>query len=213
MGGKQLRREGRISKALWWAKSNWQILLFWFACAFAGWYLGAKGYGMALYFRITGINPEEWIPILRLAAQKDPKVGTQISLDGLVDWNGKPMKLPYSEKMTGLLFICSQCGMEEKLAAFYEFYQSHANKLQMIVVYVGQPSEELFDFWRNFKGLDWARDPNLTVFERLNVLYMPRFYLIAPDKTLRYISPIVGYLWHSDKWQQELERVEKLVGR
>ncbi|MCS7186394.1 MAG: hypothetical protein RMK89_05500, partial [Armatimonadota bacterium] len=193
-------------------KSNWQILLFWFACAFAGWYLGAKGYGMALYFRITGINPEEWIPILRLAAQKDSKVGTQISLEGLVDWNGKPMKLPYSEKMTGLLFICSQCGLEEKLAIFYQFSQCHSDKLQTVVVYVGQPSAEFFEFWRQFKGVNWARDPGLMVFERLNVLYMPRFYLFAPDGTMRYISPIVGYLWHSDRWQKELKRVEKILG-
>lgn len=104
MGGRQFKREGRISKGLGWAKSNWQILLFWFACAFAGWYLGAKGYGMALYFRITGINPEEWIPILRLAAEKDPRVGIQVSLDGLTDWEGKPLQLPYREKNDGCAF-------------------------------------------------------------------------------------------------------------
>ena len=212
MGGKRFS-EGRMSKVLGWVKDNWQILLFWFACAFAGWYLGAKGYGMVLYFRITGINPEEWIPILRLAAEKDPRVGIQVSLDGLTDWEGKPLQLPYREKMTGVLFICGQCGMEEKLATFYEFSQNHAEKLQMVVVYVGQPSEELFVFWRSFKGVVWARDPNLTVFEMLNVLYMPRFYLVAPDGTLRYISPIVGYLWQLDRWQQELRRVEKILGR
>ena len=213
MGGKRSRLEGRFSKALRWAGSNWQILLFWFACAFAGWYLGARGYGMAIYFRITGINPQEWIPILRLAAEKDPKVGSSVSLEGLTDWSGKPLKLPYRDKMTGVLFICGQCGMEEKLAVFYEFSQRHAEKLQMVIVYVGQLSEELIEFWKSFKGVVWARDPNLTVFERLNVLYMPRFYLIAPDGTLRYISPIVGYLWQPDRWQQELKRVERILGR
>lgn len=103
--------------------------------------------------------------------------------------------------------------MEEKLAVFYEFFQRHAKKLRMVVVYVGQPSEELFVFWRSFKDVVWARDPNLTVFERLNVLYMPRFYLVAPDGTLKYISPVVGYLWQLDRWQQELKRVEKILGR
>ncbi len=121
MGGKQFRLEGRLSKVLWWAKSNWQILLFWFAGAFAGWYLGAKGYGMVLYFHTTGINPEEWIPILRLAAEKDPKVGTQVSLDGLTDWNGKPLKFLYCEKMTGLLFICGQCGWRKNFLSFMNF--------------------------------------------------------------------------------------------
>jgi len=211
MGGKRVG-EGKISKGLRWVRDNWQILLFWLACAFAGWYLGAKGYGAALYFRMVGIDTEEWIPILRLAAEKDPKVGAQISLSGLVDWNGKPITL-HREKMTGLLFICGQCGMEEKLAAFHDFSQRHKDKLQMVVVYVGQPSEELFSWMEGFKGLVWGRDPNLTVFERLNVLYMPRFYLVSPDGTLRYISPIVGYLWQLDKWQQELRRVERILGR
>ncbi len=103
--------------------------------------------------------------------------------------------------------------VEEKLSVFHEFSQRHDEKLQMVVVYVRQPSEELFVFWKSFKGLTWARDPNLTVFERINVLYMPRFYLISYDGTLRYISPIVGYLWHSDKWKQELKKAEKVLGR
>lgn len=66
--------------------------------------------------------------------------------------------------------------VEEKLSVFHEFSQRHDEKLQMVVVYVRQPSEELLVFWKSFKGLTWARDPNLTVFERINVLYMPRFY-------------------------------------
>jgi len=213
MGGKPSRFEGRLGKALRWARSNWQVLLFWLACAFAGWYLGAKGYGMAIYFRITGINPQEWTPIMRLSAEKDPKVGSEISLDGLVDWNGKPLKLPYKEGATGVLFICGQCGMEEKLATFYEFAQHYSGKLKMVVVYVGQPTDELLVFWRSYEDVTWARDPNLSVFERLNALYMPRFYLVGSDGTLRYISPIVGYLWSSERWRQELERVGRILGR
>jgi len=52
----------KIRDIVRWAQGNWPVLLFWLACAIGGWYLGAKGYGMALYFRLTGINPEEWPP-------------------------------------------------------------------------------------------------------------------------------------------------------
>jgi hypothetical protein len=34
---------------------------------------------------LTGIDPEEWTPLMRLTAQKDPKVGTIVSLEGLTD--------------------------------------------------------------------------------------------------------------------------------
>jgi hypothetical protein len=80
--------ESKLAKWRAWGKENWQVLLFWLACAFAGWYLGAKGYRMALYFRLTGIDPEEWTPLMRLTAQKDPKVGTIVSLEGLTNRHG-----------------------------------------------------------------------------------------------------------------------------
>jgi hypothetical protein len=213
MRGKSFRTEGKIGKLARWAKDNWQVLIFWLACAFAGWYLGARGYGMEIYFRITGINPQEWTPLLRLTSERDPKVGSKVSLNDLVDWAGKPLKLPQSGKIIGLLFICGQCGIEEKLAVFYNFASRHHENMRLIIVYIGHPNHELMVFWRTFKEAIWARDPKLSAFERLNALYMPRFYLIAPDGTLKYISPIVGYLWSTDKWQQELKRIEKVLGR
>ncbi|MFA0784621.1 peroxiredoxin family protein [Fervidibacter sacchari] len=196
-----------------WVKENWQVLLFWFACAFAGWYLGAKGYGMALYFRLTGIDPEEWTPLMRLTAQKDPKVGTIVSLEGLTDWQGRPMKLPFHDKMTALLFFCAHCGMEEKLQVFQDFAQRHADKVRMVIVFIGQPDAEVLRLSQSWTGVVWARDPKLVVFQRLNALHMPRLYLIASDGTLRYLSPLVGYLWDADRWAKELERVSKRVGR
>jgi hypothetical protein len=205
--------ESKLAKWRAWGKENWQVLLFWLACAFAGWYLGAKGYGMALYFRLTGIDPEEWTPLMRLTAQKDPKVGTIVSLEGLTDWQGRPLKLPSDDKVTGLLFICAHCGMEEKLQIFQAFAQRHTDKLRMVIVFIGQPDAEILRLSQNWTGIVWARDPQLTVFQRLNALYMPRFYLIASDGTLRYLSPLVGYHWDADRWAKELEQVSKKVGR
>jgi len=212
MGGKRFS-EGRMSKVLGWAKDNWQILLFWFACAFAGWYLGAKGYGMALYFRITGINPEEWTPILRLTAEKDPKVGTIVSLEGLTDWQGKPVNLPLQDKMTALLFVCGRCGLEETLQLAQVFQNQNFDKVRLFIVYIGQPDAEFYGLWNKYRELTFLRDPKLEVFERLNALYMPRFYLVAPGGTLRYLSPLTGYFWRLERWQEELERVSELLGR
>lgn len=53
----------------------------------------------------------------------------------------------------------------------------------------------------------------IKVFERLNALYMPRLYLISPDGTLRYLSPMAGYNWRPDRWQEELEHIGRLLGR
>jgi len=168
---------------------------------------------MALYFRLTGIDPEEWTPLMRLTAQKDPKVGTIVSLEGLTDWQGRPMKLPFHDKMTALLFFCAHCGMEEKLQVFQDFAQRHADKVRMVIVFIGQPDAEVLRLSQSWTGVVWARDPKLVVFQRLNALHMPRLYLIASDGTLRYLSPLVGYLWDADRWAKELERVSKRVGR
>lgn len=208
--GKQ-KAESKTWRARVWAQSNWQVLLFWLACAFAGWYLGAKGYGMAIYFRLTGMNPEEWTPLLRLTAEKDPKVGSVVSLDGLTDWQGKPVKLPFSDKMTGLLFVCGRCGLEETLSLAKVFQSRNADKVRLIVVYIGQPDAEFYGLWNKYKELTFVRDPQLKVFERLNALYMPRLYLISPDGTLRYLSPLTGYLWLLERWEEELEHVSKLL--
>jgi hypothetical protein len=168
---------------------------------------------MALYFRLTGIDPEEWIPLLRLTAQKDPKVGTVVSLNGLTDWQGRPMKLPFPEKMTAVLFLCAHCGMEEKLQVFQTFAQRHADKVRMVIVFIGQPDAEVVRLSQGLTSVVWARDPQLAVFQRLNALYMPRLYLITPDSTLRYLSPLVGYHWSVERWAKELERVSQKIGR
>lgn len=168
---------------------------------------------MAIYFRLTGINPEEWTPLLRLTAQKDPKVGTFVSLEGLTDWQGRPIKLPFPDKMTALLFLCAHCGMEEKLKVFQSFAQRHADRGRFVIVYIGQPDAEVLQLSQIWTGVVWARDPQLKVFERLNALYMPRLYLIASDGTLRYLTPLVGYLWNADRWAEELERVSRKIGR
>jgi len=208
-----MKSEGKLARWWAWGKENWQVLLFWLACAFAGWYLGTKGYGMALYFRLTSIDPEEWIPLLRLTAQKDPKVGTVVSVNGLTDWQGRPMKLPFPEKMTVVLFLCAHCGMEEKLQVFQTFAQRHADKVRMVIVFIGQPDAEVVRLSQGLTSVVWARDPQLAVFQRLNALYMPRLYLITPDSTLRYLSPLVGYHWSVERWAKELERVSQKIGR
>lgn len=167
---------------------------------------------MALYFRLTGINPEEWTPLLRLTAQNDPKVGSIVSLEGLTDLEGKPMQLPFPDKFTGLLFVCSGCGLKETLAAFSAFQQRHKDKVQLVVVFVGGITSDTVEMLSVVPNAIWARDPKLAVFERLNALYMPRFYLIAQDGTLRYLSPLVGYFWQAERWHQELERLSKCLG-
>lgn len=210
--GKQ-KAESKIWKVRVWVQSNWQVLLFWLACAFAGWYLGAKGYGAILYFWLTGINPEEWTPFLRLAAERDPKVGSVVSLDGLTDWKGTPVKLPLPDKITALLFTYGKYGFKETLSLARDFQNRNVDKVRLIVVYIGQPDAEFYRLWNSFKELTFLRDPQLKVFERLNALYMPRLYLIAPDGTLRYLSPLTGYLWRPERWQEELEHVSKLLGR
>ena len=205
--GKQKAVERKIWQVRVWFQSNWQVLLFWLACSFAGWFLGAKGYGMALYFRLTGINPEEWTPLLCLTAERDPKIGSPVSLDGLTDWQGSLVKLPFPDKMTGLLFICGRCGLEETLTTFLAFQKRHADKMRLIIVYIGQPNAEFYLLWNSFKELTFMRDPQLKVFEHLNALYMPRFYLISPDGTLCYLSPLTSYFWQPERWQEELERI------
>ena len=211
--GKQKAVERKIWQVRVWFQSNWQVLRFWLACSFAGWFLGAKGYGMARYFRLTGIDPEEWIPLLRLTAQKDPKVGAVVSLNGLTDWQGHPMKLPFPEKMTAVFFLCAHCGMEEKLQVFQTFAQRHADKVRMVIVFIGHPDAEVVRLSQGLTSVIWARDPQLAVFQRLNALYMPRLYLITPDSTLRYLSPLVGYHWSAERWAKELERVSQKIGR
>ncbi|MFA0753326.1 MAG: hypothetical protein IMHGJWDQ_001097 [Candidatus Fervidibacter sp.] len=202
----------KIRDIVRWAQGNWPVLLFWLACAIGGWYLGAKGYGMALYFRLTGINPEEWPPLLRLTAQNDPKVGSFVSLEGLTDWDGKPFKLPFPEKMTGLWFVCGRCGLEKTLRLAHALQNQNPDKVKVVVVYIGQPDAEFYQFWNSFGDLIFLRDPQLTVFERLNAPYMPRLYLIAPGGTLRYLSPLAGHNWQSERWQEELERIRRLLG-
>jgi hypothetical protein len=103
--------------------------------------------------------------------------------------------------------------MEEKLQIFQAFSQRHTDKLRMVIVFVGQPDAEILRLSQNWAGIVWARDPQLTVFQRLNALYMPRFYLIASDGTLRYLSPLVGYHWDANRWAKELERVSRKIGR
>jgi len=66
---------------------------------------------------------------------------------------------------------------------------------------------------QNWAGIVWARDPQLTVFQRLNALYMPRFYLIGSDGTLQYLSPLVGHGWSPERWREELERLSQKIGR
>ncbi len=207
MKGKTGREEGKIRRTIAWCQSHWQVLLFWLACAFAGWYLGAKGYGIRLYFSLAGIDPQEWTPHLRLTAQKDPKVGSTVSLDGLTDWQGKPVKLPFPDKTTALWFVCSGCGLEETLQVAQAFQNRHADKVKTAIVYVGKPNAEFFRLWRNFSNMLLVRDAQLVVFERLNALYMPRLYLISPDGTLRYLSPLTSRLWRAERWQRELEKV------
>lgn len=166
-----------------------------------------------LYFNITGIEPEEWSPILQMTARKDPKVGSFVSLDGFTDWQGRPVKLPLPDKMTGLFFTCGSCVLEEVLSIIHAFQRQHADKVQIVVVYIGQPSADFYQLVSSFKGLMFVGDPQLKVFERLNSLYMPRFYLIASDGTLQYLSPLTGYLWRSEKWQKELQRLAEKSGR
>jgi len=168
---------------------------------------------MALYFRITGINPEEWTPLLRLTAKRDPKVGTTVSLEGLTDWQGRPVNLPLQDKMTALLFVCGRCGLEETLRLAQVFQNQNFDKVRLFIVYIGQPDAEFYGLWNKYRELTFLRDPKLEVFERLNALYMPRFYLVAPGGTLRYLSPLTGYFWRLERWQEELERVSELLGR
>ncbi len=163
---------------------------------------------MALYFRLAGIGPEDRDPFIRLTAQKDPKVGTVVSLEGLTDWQGRPVKLPFPDKTTALAFICGACGLEEFLNLMQEFHQRHGDRVRVAIVYIGHPSEDLFQIWQTLKGMVLVRDPKLSVFERLNALYMPRLYLIAPDGTLRYLSPLSARRWTVERWQKELERVK-----
>ncbi len=196
-----------------WLRGNGQVLLFWLACAFVGWYLGAKGYGTALLFRLTGIDPEEWTPILQLTAEKDPKVGSVISLEGLTDWSGKPVRLPFPDKLTALWFTCGTCGLEETLQLIHAFQSQNADKIRTAVVYIGQPNAELFRLWNAYKDLVFVWDPKLTVFERLNALYMPRLYLVAPDGTLRYLSRLSLRSRQIEKWQKELAQVKYLLGK
>jgi hypothetical protein len=213
MRGKSFRTEGKIGKLARWAKDNWQVLIFWLACAFAGWYLGARGYGMEIYFRITGINPQEWTPLLLLTAQNDPKIGSIVSLEGLTDWQGKPFKLPFPDKETALLFVCGRCGLEDTLNLAQAFQNRYYQKVRLYVVYIGEPDAEAYALMQRTKGLIFLRDPKLEVFERLNALYMPRFYLISANGTLRYLSPLTGYLWRPERWEEEFERISQLLGR
>ncbi len=214
MKGKTRREEGKIGRTIAWCQSHWQVLLFWLACAFVGWFLGSKGYGTALLFRLAGIDPEEWTPLLQLTAEKDPKVGSVISLEGLTDWNGKPVRLPFPDKLTALLFVCGTCGLEETLQLIHAFQTQNADRVRTAVVYIGQPDAELFRLWKAYKGLLFVRDPKLTVFEGLNALYMPRLYLFAPDVTLRYLSRLpLGFTGTPEKWQKELKKVGNLLGR
>ena len=211
MRGKSFRTEGKIGKLARWAKDNWQVLIFWLACAFAGWYLGARGYGMEIYFRITGINPQEWTPLLLLTAQNDPKIGSIVSLEGLTDWQGKLFKLPFPDKETALLFVCGRCGLEDTLNLAQAFQNRYYQKVRLCVVYIGEPDAEAYALMQRTKGLIFLRDPKLEVFERLNALYMPRFYLISANGTLRYLSPLTGHFWRFEKWQEEFERLGQLL--
>ncbi len=196
-----------------WLRGNWQVLLFWLASFSAGWFLGSKGYGTVLFFHLTGIDPEEWTPILQLTAEKDPKVGSVISLDGLTDWGGKPVRLPFPDKLTALWFTCGTCGLEETLQLIHAFQSQNADKIRTAVVYIGQPNAELFRLWNAYKDLVFVWDPKLTVFERLNALYMPRLYLVAPDGTLRYLSRLSLRSRQIEKWQKELAQVKYLLGK
>jgi hypothetical protein len=205
--------ESKLTKWRAWGKENWQVLLFWLACAFAGWYLGAKGYGMALYFRLTGIDPEEWTPLMRLTAQKDPKVGTIVSLEGLTDWQGRPVRLPFKDKLTALFFVCGRCGLEDSLNLAQAFQDRHAERVKVAIVYIGHPDSEVVALSQRFNRLPFLFDPKLKVFQRLNALYMPRFYLIGSDGTLQYLSPLVGHGWSPERWREELKRLSQKIGR
>ena len=213
MRGKSFQNKGKTGKLARWAKNNWQVIIFWLVCAFAGWYLGAKGYGMEIYFRITGINPQEWTPFLLLTAQNDPKVGSIVSLEGLTDWQGKPFKLPFPDKETALLFVCGRCGLEEILNLAQVFHNRYYQKVRLCVVYIGEADAEAYALMQRARGLIFLRDSQLKVFERLNALYMPRFYLISHDGMLRYLSPLTGYLWRPERWEEEFERISQLLGR
>ena len=208
-----MKSEGKLARWRAWVRGNWQVLLFWFACAFAGWYLGAKGYGMTIYFRLTGINPEEWTPLLRLTAQKDPKVGTFVSLEGLTDWQGRPVSLPFKDRLTAIFFVCGRCGLEESLNLAQAFQDRHAERVRVAIVYIGQPDAEFITLSRRFNRLLFLFDPKLKVFEHLNALYMPRLYLIGSDGTLQYLSSLAGYNWRPERWREELERLSQKIGR
>jgi len=211
MGGKDSRTGGRIGKLARWAKDNWQVIIFWLACAFVGWYLGARGYGIEIYFRITGLDPREWTPLMVLTAQKDPKVGNNVSLEGLTDWQGRPFKLPFPDKETALLFVCGRCGLEDILNLAQNFQSRNFQKVSLCVVYIGESDAEAYSIMQRTRGLIFLRDPKLEVFERLNALYMPRFYLISRGGTLRYLSPLTGRFWSPERWQEEFERIGQLL--
>ncbi len=168
---------------------------------------------MEIYFRIIGLDPREWTPLMVLTAQKDPKVGSNVSLEGLTNWQGKPFKLPFPDKETALLFVCGRCGLEDILNLAQNFQSRNFQKVSLCVVYIGEPDAEAYSIMQRTRGLIFLRDPRLEVFERLNALYMPRFYLIAPDGKLRYLSPLVGHNWRPERWKEELEKLSQKIGR
>jgi hypothetical protein len=93
------------------------------------------------------------------------------------------------------------------------FQDRNAEKVKVAIVYIGHPDAEVVALSQRFDRLPFFFDPKLTVFQRLNALYMPRLYLIGSDGTLQYLSPLVGHGWHPERWMEELERLSQKIGR
>lgn len=198
-----------------WLVSNWKVLIFWTFCALLGWWAGinSKKVYFRAYFRLTGVHPEEVIPQVLQASKRDPTVGSVISFDGLTDWHGKPVKLASQtkNKLVGLLFICGRCGVEEVLIMTYALLSKYKNKIDIYIIYIGQNNSNFYILQERLKDFKFLRDPNLTVLRRLNALYMPRFYLVAPDGKLVYLSKMSPLLRLPERWAEELEKINKVL--
>lgn len=203
-----------VSKWQIWLVNNWKVLVFWIFCALLGWWVGINGkkFYLKAYFRLTGIHPQEVIPQVLQASVKDPLIGSVISLDGLTDWHGRPVRLisQAENKLIGLLFVCGQCGVKEILLMTYTLLSKYKSKIDTYIICIGQ-SSDCYILQQQLKDFTFLRDPNLTILRRLNALYMPRFYLVAPDGKLVYLSKMSPLLRLPERWAEELKKITKVL--
>jgi hypothetical protein len=141
-------------------------------------------------------------------SQKDPLVGRQVSLQGLLDSAGRPLSVDTKSKV--LLFVagpklseCSSCGTEEFIVESDAFARTRQGVLTY-VVWVGQADlKGLGKPSAMYEALRFALDPDLSVSRRLNCFFFPRVYVVSGSGTLRYVS---AYGWQAHEVMQEVRR-------